>query len=412
MEGSIILFGAFDRHNFGDLLFPHVAAALLRDQNLVFAGLADRDLRPYGGHAVRALAPLAADWGQRTATLMHVGGEILSCSAWQAAVMLSTPEQARDAIAYLESRPQARARWVRSVVGSNALAPYTLSRTLFPGLTRVIYNAVGGADLDACDPALHAEVVANLRAADDVSVRDQQTQTLLSAAGIRARLVPDPAVMVAELFEAQIRQRAREGEVARMLSTFPQGYLAVQFSADFGDDATLTQIAAQLDQVASASGYGVVLFRAAAAPWHDDVACLQRAAARMHAPAVATFDSLNLWDICALIAHSRAYCGSSLHGRIIAMAFALPRINLRHPAASAQPGKHDAYAATWESPGMPGTVAVADIAQGIHLALALDPQPLRHTASRLVTQYRQGFDAVRAALPSPGPGPRRLDLPA
>lgn len=412
MDGSIILFGAFDRHNFGDLLFPHVAAALLSDQNLVFAGLANRDLRPYGGHAVRALASLAADWGQRTATLMHVGGEILGCSAWQAAVMLSTPEEARDAIAYLEARPQAKAQWVHSIVGSTALAPYTLSRTLFPNLTRVVYNAVGGADLNACDPAMRAEVVANLRAADDVSVRDQQTRRLLAGAGIRARLMPDPAVMVADLFAARIRQRAQEGEVARMLRAFPQGYLAVQFSADFGDDATLAHIAAQLDQVAGTSGCGVVLFRAAAAPWHDDLACYQRAAARMHAPSVAIFESLNLWDICALIAHSRAYCGSSLHGRIVAMAFALPRINLRHPAATAQPGKQEAYAATWEAPGVPRTVAVADIAQGIRQALALDPAPLRHTAHQLVTQYRQGFDGVRAALPSPGSGPRGLDLRA
>ncbi|MBE0547855.1 MAG: polysaccharide pyruvyl transferase family protein, partial [Rubrivivax sp.] len=37
---SIILFGAFDRHNLGDLLFPHIAAALLPGRTLVYAGLA------------------------------------------------------------------------------------------------------------------------------------------------------------------------------------------------------------------------------------------------------------------------------------------------------------------------------------------------------------------------------------
>ena len=35
-----ILFGAFDRHNFGDLLFPYIAAALLPDTPVLFAGLA------------------------------------------------------------------------------------------------------------------------------------------------------------------------------------------------------------------------------------------------------------------------------------------------------------------------------------------------------------------------------------
>ena len=45
MDIPTILFGAFDRHNFGDLLFPHVAAALLPGRKLAFAGLAERDPR-------------------------------------------------------------------------------------------------------------------------------------------------------------------------------------------------------------------------------------------------------------------------------------------------------------------------------------------------------------------------------
>ena len=56
-----ILFGAFDRHNFGDLLFPHIAAALLPDTPVLFAGLAAVDLRQYGGHQVQSLPRLAAE---------------------------------------------------------------------------------------------------------------------------------------------------------------------------------------------------------------------------------------------------------------------------------------------------------------------------------------------------------------
>lgn len=36
MESPVILFCAFNRHNFGDLLFPHIAATLLRDENPAF----------------------------------------------------------------------------------------------------------------------------------------------------------------------------------------------------------------------------------------------------------------------------------------------------------------------------------------------------------------------------------------
>ena len=393
-----ILFGAFDRHNFGDLLFPHIAAALLKGKNPVFAGLAERDLSCYGGHRVRALAQLAADWGERPANIIHVGGELLTCDAWQAAVMLLPPDEAQKTIARLDSQPEKRLEWARNELGISALAPYTLPRSLFPRADRMIYNAVGGVELGELDLAMRTEVLANLKTANAVSVRDRHTLAQLEEAGVTAQLIPDPAVMVAELFDTKIRQRAQDSEIAQILAAFPQGYIAVQFSADFGDDATLMEIAAQLEQVSTLTGHGVALFRAGAAPWHDDLLCYQRVAARMHATSVKIFTSLNLWDICALVAYSRVYCGSSLHGRIVAMAFALPRINLIHTGQAKRPAKQAAFAATWEDVGMPTTVEVHEIAQGIRHALSTDRTQRLQTAKELVAHYRKGFNAVCAEL--------------
>ncbi|MFA6972719.1 MAG: polysaccharide pyruvyl transferase family protein, partial [Gallionella sp.] len=268
-----ILFGAFDRHNFGDLLFPHIAAALLDEKNLIFAGLAERDLSCYGGHRVRALAQLAADLKERPAKIIHVGGELLSCDIWQAAVMLLPPDKVQQTIAHFDKRPEQRLEWAKDQLGISALAPYTVPRSLFHRESRIIYNAVGGVEFNECSADMRTEVLANLMTANAVSVRDRQTLAQLEAAGIPARLIPDPAVMVAELFAKQIRRHAYQGEIARILKAFPQGYIAVQFSADFGDDATLMEIAAQLDQVSISTGYGVVFFRSGAAPWHDDLPC-------------------------------------------------------------------------------------------------------------------------------------------
>lgn len=395
-----ILFGAFDRHNFGDLLFPHIAAALLQDKNLLFAGLAERDLCRYGGHRVSALAQLAAQWGERPVNIIHAGGELLTCDAWEAAVMLLSSDEAREIIArfgFNDAHAEKRLEWARNQLGISALAPYTVRRDWFPHTATVIYNAVGGVDLDKRDPAMRAEVLVKLKAADDVSVRDRRTQILLNRAGISARLLPDCAVMVAELFGTKIRLRSKENEIAQILKAFPQGYIAVQFSADFGDDETLSEAAAQLDRTALSRGYGVAFFRAGAAPWHDDLLCYQRVAAHMRTPSVKICTSLDLWDICALIAHSRVYAGSSLHGRIVAMAFALPRVNLLHPA-QAQTSKQSAFAAAWEEPGMPVTISVHEMAQAIDDALATDAQQRQRTAEELAVLYREGFNAIRARL--------------
>lgn len=172
----------------------------------------------------------------------------------------------------------------------------------------------------------------------------------------------------------------------------------MQFSVEFDDDATLDQIAAELDRVAASTGYGIALFRAGAAPWHDDLQCYQRLATRMRTQAMRIMTSLHLWDICALIACSRAYCGSSLHGRIVAMAFALPRVNLLYPAQAGQTTKQGAYALTWEEPDMPVVIQVQEIEQGINDALNTDPARLEQTARRLVAHYRRGFGALKARL--------------
>ncbi|RPH65574.1 MAG: polysaccharide pyruvyl transferase family protein, partial [Burkholderiales bacterium] len=171
MRDPVVLFGAFDRHNFGDMLFPHVAAALLAGRQLVFAGLAERDLRGHGGHRVRALAAVAAEFGQRPVHLVHVGGEILTCDAWQAAVMLSTPDTVQDTIARLEGRPRERLAWAREMLGIDAHAPYTVARAQFPCIARVSHAAVGGVELDGCEPALRDEGLAKLAAADHLGVR-------------------------------------------------------------------------------------------------------------------------------------------------------------------------------------------------------------------------------------------------
>jgi hypothetical protein len=394
----VILFGAFDRHNFGDLLFPHIAATLLKESRPMFAGLAQRDFRHEGGHRVRAITRLAAEWANQPVKLVHAGGELLTCDAWSAAVMLLPPEKAQAAIVRLSAMPaEERLAWARDMLGMSTLAPYVIGRELFP-LAGLIFNAVGGVDLDAGDPGLRAEVLATLGTAEYVGVRDLQTRAQLEKAGIAAHLLPDPAVMVAELFGARIDRHAQRGEVARAAELFPQGYIAVQFSSDFGDDATLDGLAAELKRITAMTGYGIALFRAGAARWHDDLDCYRRLTARLPASTLVC-TSLNLWDICTLIARSRGYCGSSLHGRIVALAFALPRVNLVYPAQP--PGKHAAFVATWEHPDMPGTAPVHELAQKFSQALATKAEERRGIARMLAGRYRKEFAPIHASISAP-----------
>ncbi|KRB89965.1 polysaccharide pyruvyl transferase family protein [Noviherbaspirillum sp. Root189] len=394
-QTPVILFGAFDRHNFGDMLFPHVVAALSGDKPLRFAGLAERDLSVNGGHHVMRLQQHAASLRGSPYKIVHVGGEVLTCNVWEAAVMLLPAADAMEVVIRLDGDPDAQRSWARTCLGTDALVPYAVSRAQYPDAAQVIYHAVGGADLFARHPAQRDEVMAKLKLADVVSVRDAATQAHLRDSGITARLLPDPAVMAAELFDTQILAYARDGEAARLRALFPAGYVAAQFSSDFDDDASLDAMAIQLKRLAAETGYGVVFFRAGAAPWHDDLQAYRRIVARMTGPEVKVpqthiVTTLQLWDICAVIASSKLYIGSSLHGRILAMAYALPRLNIRHATPSPH-GKQWSYAHTWEMAGMPGVVTIDDIYIAALQALTVEPSRMRQKAADLARTYRRGF---------------------
>lgn len=401
MQRPLVLFGAFDRHNLGDLLFAHIAAALLPGRALIHAGLAARDLRAHGGHAVRALSEVRATLGAQPVDLLHVGGEILTTTAWQAAVMLLPPDEVQATLAYLQDHPAEQAAWVQRMVGSTGEAPYLTDRSTWPSLRHVFCTGMGGAQLGAAPPALRSEVLARLRTVDALAVREAQTQQQLQAAGIQSTLLPDPAVLVAELFGERIAQHGTAGEVAQLRQAFAHGYLAVQCSAEFGDDATLDGLATQLTRAVATHQLGLVLLRAGAAPWHDDLAVLQRLATRLPPAMVRVAETLDLWDLCALIAHSRGWCGSSLHGRIVATACALPRLTLRSPVARG-PGKHEAkheaYCATWETLPGPACVPVSDVAEALQQTLASDAPRRRQLAQQLAARYRQGFATLCRGL--------------
>jgi len=364
LSGSpVILSGAFDRHNFGDLLLAEIAASLLQDRPLVLAGLAERDLTAFGGRKVRAIGEVAREWGERPADVMHTGGEILTCSLYEAAVMLLSPAAARRAIACHDRDPAARQAWSEELLGLRQQVAYLVPRSLFRHPRSFRYCGIGGIELATLPHSMRQEVIGNLRLADRVWVRDRVTQVQLEQAGIRTLLAPDPAAATARLCRSRIAGHRVDGEPAAVAARFPRGYLAAQFSAEFGDDATLREIGCQLRLMQQETGLGIALFRTGTAPWHDDPGVYQRLLAAIPELDVTVFASLDIWDICALLSNAAAYCGSSLHGRIVAEACGRPAVNLVRDADRMT--KQAAHALSWGYGSLPTVLTPAGLAAGV-----------------------------------------------
>jgi hypothetical protein len=270
-------------------------------------------------------------------------------------------------------------------------------KRLFRRPRRFLYTGVGGVQLGSLPGTARREILTNLGEADHVSVRDRFTLDQLRSYGVQAELVPDPATLAAELFGPVVAAHGAQGEPLAVRSAFPDGYLAVQFSADFGDDTSLRALATQLDDLAEMTGLGMALFRAGAAPWHDSLAVYRRLSGFMTTTRVWHFESLHLWDICALLAGAHAYCGSSLHGRIVAEAFAVPALNLL-PEHGDPPAKQVAYDATWNDSGLPRWVTIPRLQGQLATLIGHDPKTSRVRAGELGRRYRESAAAWLALL--------------
>lgn len=341
----IVLFGAFDRHNLGDLLFPHLLARLLPGRALLPVGLAARDLRRCGGHRVHALAAVLGEWqgrqGGAAVRLIHAGGEVLAVDAWQSAVMLLPGREVAAVLRHHGGTAQQREQWAAQFLGTSRQAPYVVPQSALPPGSRCVFNGVGGVDLDQLGAAPRGEAIAAVAASAFAGVRDARTAGRLAHAGVACRLMPDCGERVAELLGDEIRAAGRGGAPAAVAAAFPRGYLAVQFAAELGDDASLERIAGQLRPMAG--GRGIVFFRAGAAPWHDDRAVYRRCGRRLGPLPWHVFASLSVRDICALVAAADAFVGTSLHAGLVAEAFGRPAYALE----GFEPAKLRAYRATW-----------------------------------------------------------------
>jgi hypothetical protein len=80
---------------------------------------------------------------------------------------------------------------------------------------------------------------------------------------------------------------------------------------------------------------------------------------------------------------------SSLHGRIVALAYGLPRVSLVPPQQGRRPGKVAAFAETWEPVALPRSVAVDQVGPALMRALAVPAGVLQENAARLREQYLQ-----------------------
>jgi hypothetical protein len=372
--------GAIERDNFGDLLYAVLLAERLPEWALSF-----------GAPIAPAVSPLdaeVANWStlldsQDFAAAWVVGGEV-GATPPEYAYLTTHGMDARRRLAHA-SLEESRAALTEAMGGRVLDPPYIPRPSAFPRNADIalVINSVGLAGIAREPGWRQPRLIAALREADVVSVRDRASSAYLDELGIRHTLAPDFAHTVAI-------ERPRPRDTAGPVLVHLSEHALHQHDAEGWAAALLAAV--------PDAGVPLRMFTAGLAPGHDSTASAESIADALLrlSPGrdVTVSPASGIWDRVDEIAASRLWVGASLHGRIIASAYGVPRVSLAKP-------KVDAYAADWDAE-QPYGATIDTLPDAVAAALAAESAP----RDDLARQALENFTVVAGALDAAVAGDR------
>lgn len=346
---EVLLVGAYERDNFGDLLFLLMTERYLPSDHVTATAPLSADMSAVFGRYIPAYGPLLKT--RKYDTVWTVGGEIGSVSLG-AAYRYSLSSGMLDVYRACDAagRSAIRRSLSSDIDTDLAYVPTLQDFSLNQGARQVL-NSVGLSAVNRLKPEERERVIGKIAAVDTITVRDHASSDLLTERGIEHTLGPDMVHSIGVLMPAD--------------DAASEPYFCFHAASSYVRSAGADAIAGQLVAIAQRTGLGIHLFVAGLAPGHDSLsgyqairdACLRRSSR----VTVTVSESRDPLDLARSIRQSQGWIGTSLHGRIIAGSYGLPRVSLSKSWKTADPREKTAvYAATWDE-AMPYAVTLDQI---------------------------------------------------
>lgn len=351
---TALIFGTFDVSNYGDLLFPIVAAHRLAPHGFDVVPVSPTTHATVFGDAVRAEPIGKLPDGLPCDGVLIGGGEIVH--AWPATFLDEYRIGDLPAWAYLSL-------WIgATAVGALRDVP-------------IVWNAPG-VPKPFPEAQRQRTVGPALAAADYVAVRDEASRRFLGCANADlVEVAPDTAADLAKVwplsaldaaFRRLMQRKGADGDVAR---------IAVHPRVPGQDPATTQALARNVDALAGRTGWSPIIL--AIGPSLGDGRAARALSAALTVDHVCLDDPEGLREIAAAIAFAEAYIGNSLHGYVTALGYRRPGVIVAQPSFrkfagfASHAGRPDDVVKDWPAglariaeargtaPGMPAEVDAA-----------------------------------------------------
>lgn len=386
VASDAILVGAAGSERLGERLMPHVLTRLLHFSKIRCADLISLDHSSVGGHVVLNYGECLLEMRSARLKLVHFGGDLLGTDLLEGYREAAGGDEAErfESLAAIGSR-SALLEYVRRHSGQISELAYVLEPDGELHGAGLGFHSVGLSDPSKLSDSAKARLLAVLRRAQFVGLRDKTGADFLEKEGIVVERMPCGLSVLPQVCGRQLREAWDRDSITKMRLRFPNGWIAVETSEI--PEAEAERLIEALREVSERADLGIVFFEANQIAGRERRAGLRRWVESFPEWQAAEFASDHLWEIASLLLHSRLYCGSCLSSRIICMSGGVARINV-----STGTNAVASYTQLWEHEAMRGEFSpTEDWAEALFETLAVDLSLLQQHSTWLHARYFESF---------------------
>jgi hypothetical protein len=282
---------------------------------VVYASILENDLTIYGGSRVYSIFDLVYAGLDPATPILHVGGEVLPTSFHDALLA--------DSPLTLDRHRVEAAHRLRDLLATNRPFPYLTPPSELVGVrniswtNRIFYGT--GYTKQAADQETADLIRKSLSHSLLAGFRDQQSLDNATQLSIKnPRLTPDIVTYISKLLP-----REEDPMSNYLLLHFSGYYLALHAKILVG----------QLEKISKDFDGSIKIALAGRLHGHDSISAIHqlKTLAAEKRVSIHFLPSKDIFDICRQIAGARMVISTSLHYRIVARSYGVPRISMNNP---------------------------------------------------------------------------------
>lgn len=364
---KILTIGAYERDNFGDLLFFLVLKEIFKYDYIVPSSIIFSDMTELMGHIVYPYHTLLKE--EEWDLVIVVGGEIGGVDIYSALNMsLNTKEYE-----VLEKSEKKVINFCYEY-----LTGFNKNRTAYlPNLklysknknSALLINSVGIGSLELMEGSInYKESFEIFKQAEFLSVRDNKSSGYLDSFNIKNILCPDSVHSIKKLLDDKIEEKI-------LLHNINCEYILFQCNQYYMQDNSLDFIVKSIEQLIGKYNKKVYLFAAGIARHHDSIELYEQIIDKIDdsfKTRILIIYERNPLSLVKYIKYSQMWMGTSLHGRIVAAAYSIPRISLENKKVAQ-------YANLWDNE-FPYNISLNELINSCEIAFNVDTTKLNAIA--------------------------------